>query len=964
LFEQALEQYRRGEFRDSLSSVSNALREHSSLSKAYALRAQLRHILGDREGSLRDAERAGKASARTPEELAFRGNARVLSGEWEDALGDFNRALEEDEDFAEAALGRARVHRAANDLRSALRDIRRAVKLDPNHLVARYHLAWAYHEAKRPDRAKRELTRILNRNRRFALAYGLLGTVFAQGGDRKRAQAAYSKAIRLFPDYSYAYLGRAMIYLKSNQTLADKDFQDAIRTAPSDYAPYFNRGEIRHRRGDPESALSDFRVTLKMAIPHPPAAKTMGERFAAAKQHEEAAAMFGKAIGSVLAHPDRTHRKILGELFMKRSVSFEALEETKRALADLDDAVRVSSGSALVWTTRAEFHLRHGNNRLAGKDLDRAIELDEKYAPALMARGKLKENAGRYEEALVDFKSAIETDDTLAEAYSRRGRLLARIYARYRKAVIDFARAAELKPRNASYALDLGVARLRVGDFWKSVESLDRSLLLKAPEPIALRYRAEAYYGLGDVAQAAKDIEKSIQQDPNSSESFTALGQFRMRSRLYPQAITDLDQAISLDRSNGAAYRYRGQAYAGLGEYRKAIRDFQKAVKYERIPLHALALLCHAERLAKREKSAIDSCNRALRIDEQHAPALLQRGLAFMQLGDYARSVRDLDDALRLDAPRPQALLARSIGHAALRQYKQSDRAYREAMMLDFQVKSAELTMGEDPGAAWDYSARIDAMEGQLERDGEDPYTHLVRGNALDNAGHYDRAIIEYTRALEIDGKLTQAYIARGSALAAQDSLDAAEQDLRRAVRLSPEDPLTHLGLVTLLTARRKYPQGLKIAIEALRLQGEDPDPNLFVKAGNLRYFSKKVSRARENFQYAIKFSPMNASAYNGLGLCEFSRGQYQKALANFSKAIKLHPDYDRYYRNRAATFVNLGMYQNAAADYKLALTVNRDPSMVDEYQQLIKNSEARIPANQPQQSAKGEEKANSSTSR
>ena len=340
---------------------------------------------------------------------------------------------------------------------------------------------------------------------------------------------------------------------------------------------------------------------------------------------------------------------------------------------------------------------------------------------------------------------------------------------------------------------------------------------------------------------------------------------------------------------------------------------------------------------------AVDACSKALQTDPDSGWTYVQRGLAYLAGGDASRAARDLDDGTRLEPPRASALLARSIAHAALRQYKESDRAYREAMAVDFLAKSADITMGEDPGPAWDFRARIDALASSVDKDADDPYSYLVRGNALHNAGLFDQAILEYTRALETDGRMTAGYLARGSALSAQDSLDAAEQDFRRAVSLSPRDPLTHLSLVTLLTARRKYADGLKAAIAALKAQEDTPFAESFVKAGNLRYFVRELDRAQENFQYALKFAPNHASAHNGLGLCHFSKKRYEKALESFSRAVDLMPDHERYYRNRASTFVNMGQFENAVSDYKLALTINKDPSMVEEYQRLIDAAQARV---------------------
>jgi len=945
LYYEGLEQYRRGEFKDALSSFSNSLTEYLQFMPAQAARAQVRHALGDKVGMERDLERALRgARVKDAETYCARANARFLSGDVRGAIADYSDALERDPEYADALVGRGRARAASDRVEEAISDLKRAIKTDPNHLIGRYHLAKVYYDSGQKAAAKKELTRILNGNRNFAMAYGLLGVIFAESGDTKRALAAYSKGIRLFPEFTFAYIGRALVYIKLGRNrLADKDFESAIRNDPSGYAPYYNRGEVRQRRGDGETAMSDFRVTLKLEVPDFNAAYRMGDRFFKADLFDESARMYTKALLAAEKLPETRAAGARGDAYLMRSMAYEKLGSFKEALEDLDAAVAISSSSPRLWTARGKLLLRLDRDKEAEKDFAQAIAIDAKYAPALVARGTLMLKWRRFEEALNDFDGAIKVAPQHADAYNSRGVVHAQAFEDFDKAVLDFAKAVSLDRGESKYRLNLGVGRIRQGRYWDAIESLTHALKLKASPARVHMHRAEAYYNLGDVVTARKEIEEGLKADPRSSELYAMLGLFRLRSRAAPQAIRDLEEAVSLDGRNAKAFLYRGMAYGALGEYRRAISDLREASKLDEKPLQALTTLCHARRMYKQPKRALDACNDALALDAEFTPALIQRGFSYMAVGDYARASRDLSEADRMGPAAPQVLLALSISHAVLRQYKQSDRAYREAMGIDFMIKTADITMGEDTGPQWDYNARILALEDQLDKDGDDPYTYVVRGNALHNAGHFDRAILEYTRAMEYDGKLTAAYLGRASALEAQDSLDAAEQDLRRAVQLSPDDPLAYSALVTLLTARGKFAEGLKFSIEALKKQADSPQPDAYVKAGNLRYFMKKVGMAADNYKYAIKFSPVYAAAYNGLGLCDFAGRDYKSAIQNFSRAIELHPDYDRYFRNRASAYVNLGQFENAAADYKLALAVNRDSEMIPEYQRLIENSVARI---------------------
>ncbi|MFA5140571.1 MAG: tetratricopeptide repeat protein [Elusimicrobiota bacterium] len=945
LYSEGLAQYRSGDLQSALATHSKAIAEHSDFLPAFIGRAHIRHILGDREGYQADLKRGmALGSSRKPEEMVARGEARTLAGDFKGALADFDAAIHADPQLADAYHGRGRVRRAMGDLAGAMADWSAALKNDPDLLMARYSMAVGLHESRADDAAIKELTRALNGNPKFALPYGLLGVIFAERGDFERALKAYSKAVQLMPTYAYALMGRAMVYMQTGKkSLAFNDLAEAAKCSPGDYAPLYNRGELYHRMGEKREAVEDYRRVLKLPIPDPQSALAVGQRFIEYALWEEAASMFSKALDAARSSPDPRLRVLQEDALLARARCLETLGQGKDALKDLNFAVQASSSSPRAWTERGKLLHRLGSRDAARGSLAEALELDGAFAPALLAQGNLKAESRDYDAAIEDFSSAIASDPGLSEAYNNRGVLRTRMLGGLDSGIADIMKAVELDAQDPVFHVNLGAAYVKHGDFWKAIAELDKALGLDGPKGRILQVRAEANAGLGLVSKAIKDVGDGLAADPKSAELFVTLGKIRHSMRDYPQAIRDLDKALALDKRFAQAYLHRGLAYGALGELRRAASDFGAAAEYGERPYEAYTYLCQTERLKGNPSRAVDACDRALAVHREYAPAYVHRGLAFLAVGSFERAVRDLDDGVRLGARYAEALLARSVSHAALRQYRQSDEAYREALAFDFLAKSCDITFGQEPLARWDYQFLIEDLSKTIDKDADDPYTHVVRGNALHNSARYDRAILEYTRAMEVNDRLTAAYLARGAALAAQDSMDAAEHDIRRAIELDPMDAFAHQSLVTLLTARRKYADGLKAVTAAMKVQPDNPRPDLFIKAGNLRYFLKDIRRASESYGLALKLDPGNPDAYNGLGLCRFAERGYNAALEHFSRAVLARPTDDRYYRNRASTFVNMGGFADAANDYKQALLVNRDPERVADYQKLIDSSEKML---------------------
>ncbi len=701
------------------------------------------------------------------------------------------------------------------------------------------------------------------------------------------------------------------------------------------------------REGAPVGAALEF------DIPDPEASLAMGSRFFREKSWVDAANMYTKTLaalggGAGALKRQRTERALLG-----RAAALEHLEKYREALRDLNLAVKISSASALTWTARGRVLHKVGKTRTGFEDLNAALSIAPKHAPALLVRGNIYAQSRRYDEALKDLKGAVKNDPALADAHNNLGVLYASAFEDYADAALHLGKAAELESKNAAFRLNHGVALFQNRSYWKSIKALNIALKLRAPIMRVLEYRAQAYYALGDSVHAFNDIREAIKLSPKTASFHTALGSFFLKNHSYSRAIKVLDKAISLDKKDHKAYLARGLAYGARGNYGRASSSFRAAARRTEKPAEALANLCWSERLRGRLRGAIAACNRAQQADPDFGPAYTQRGLAYLAFGDFPKAVRDIDDGARLGPAHAEAYLARSLAHIPLKQFQQSDAAYRRAITIDETARFAEITLGQDPSQKWDYQTRAEKYAKLLEAAADDPHSYLVRGNALSSVGYHDRAILEYTRAMEIDGKLSSAYMDRAAALATQESLDAAEHDLRRAVSLKPNDPATHLALVTLLTARRKYTKGLKAVIRALRVQKDNPNPETFVKAGNLRYFLKDIPAAAENFRLALKFDKNHAAAHNGLGLCLFSRRLYKPAQESFSRAIAIDPENHRYYRNRASTFVNLRDFPNAAGDYRRAQVRAKTPEADEEYEKLFKKATNMIPGRRSSASAK-----------
>jgi tetratricopeptide (TPR) repeat protein len=212
--------------------------------------------------------------------------------------------------------------------------------------------------------------------------------------------------------------------------------------------------------------------------------------------------------------------------FLDRSFMFAKQFNAEKAMADVNEAIRLNPNLAPAYSARAGYYqLFYGDYDKALADFSRAIQIDPNYADAYSFRGAIYFNKGDYDKAISDLTQAIRL-------------------GRQQSAVDYFIRAKcyELK-----------------GDLDKAIAEYE-ALLLRT------------------------DLDTTI-ADPAVTKS--ALAQvYHRRSVIYfnnadyDRAISDLTQVIRLE-PNDVAYFGRAKCYELKGDFDKAIADYEAFLRFD-----------------------------------------------------------------------------------------------------------------------------------------------------------------------------------------------------------------------------------------------------------------------------------------------------------------------------------------------------------------------------------------------
>ncbi|MBY0526205.1 MAG: tetratricopeptide repeat protein [Gemmataceae bacterium] len=344
---------------------------------------------------------------------------------------------------------------------------------------------------------------------------------------------------------------------------------------------------------------------------------------------------------------------------------------------------------------------------------------------------------------------------------------------------------------------------------------------------------------------------------------------------------------------------------------------------------------------------AIAAFTRALQIDPNLTAAHIKRGNVYSDRGDYDRAMADYTAALKLDPKMALAYLNRGLAHAKKGEFDAVIADCTAAIDLDPKLAAAYFIRGTAYSSKGERHRAIAEFNLALRLDPKNPLVYNDRGMAYADQGDFDRALVDYTAALRLDPRLTLVYVNRGIAFHGKANYDRAIAEFTRALRLEPRNVPAYFNRGLAFAAKAAHPQAIadfdKVLLldpkhteaaakreESQRARGkvaapvgaERRPPTGAPRVPTRQEMDERRLSKAKNTQEEER-RQVRAAAYFARGRSYFEAGEYGQAIDQFTKAIQMDPRDAVAYFNRGLAYVAQTEYQEAIADYTSALHLN-----------------------------------------
>lgn len=223
------------------------------------------------------------------------------------------------------------------------------------------------------------------------------------------------------------------------------------------------------------------------------------------------------------------------------------------------------------------------------------------------------------------------------------------------------------------------------GEFARALADLSRAIELQPDDAASFNQRAIIYWRMKDPEHAAEDLNRALELRPNDVAMTLNRGALRLSQGDDSGATADFDRVAALAPGDVEASLRVAEIYENYGHYQEAVTRLDRWIAAnphdERLPAVRAGRCWARALLGDGLPQATEDCEFALKHGQRVAKVLVARGIVYLRMRQFDKSVADFEDALKLQPRDAGALYGRGLA--------ESDKGLRAAGQRDLQAATA-----------------------------------------------------------------------------------------------------------------------------------------------------------------------------------------------------------------------------------------------------------------------------------
>lgn len=199
------------------------------------------------------------------------------------------------------------------------------------------------------------------------------------------------------------------------------------------------------------------------------------------------------------------------------------------------------------------------------------------------------------------------------------------------------------------------------------------------------------------LAVSSNSSRAGLCNDEINTLSLEAADRLSVRARrlilngCFNQALSDINAAIRLRKSDGQLYSIRGFVYLNMGRFQNALKDFSSSTKLHFVTAEVLSGEALARAGLKDFMAGKSLANRAIHMEPSLVFGHLANSFCCLGLNKSDEAFASANEALRINPQLSDGYYARSLAHLQLNHHDHSLRDACKAIQLNQMHKDAHI---------------------------------------------------------------------------------------------------------------------------------------------------------------------------------------------------------------------------------------------------------------------------------